>query len=657
MQVSAKRAVPVFLCLLALATSARAVPSPWMPLGPFGGGARSLTADPTSSNTVYATTKQGIFKTTNGGSSWITLYTQEATSNLAIDPSHPSTLYVGAPGPLLIKSTDGGASWTPSSSGLPFQEGFAPTSVQIDPANPRRLLVVHLQRLWRSVNAGASWQQVNLHPGSGGFVAVVGAAFAARPAGTAFAATSNGLFRSTDGGSSWTLVGHGLPAVYFNAVVVAPSDPKTVYASASYDGLFRSLDGGFSWQRVAASAARASTALVVSPRSPRTLYGISSRLVLSRSTDGGADWTPLSGVSDVFSVALDPTAPATVYAGIVHLRSFFPHPFAGVFRSDDGGASWTERNQGLTAIPVYSVAVDPSQPDQLWATAFTLLRSANRGIRWVRSPPPPDGPFQVVPGASSELFTAAYHLGGPHGPLFVQIWKTVDGKAWTMLSPGIGVDAFRIAPSDRSTLYVAGPGNDSPDRLSRSTDGGATWEIRNLDPLPFTFVVDLAVAPSSASVLYLWGFLNDPAASQSRLILLRSDDGGATWADVTAGLPAVTTLQRLELAVDPHDPHTVYAGTSEGVWKSTDGGGTWALAGSGLVHRTIDQILSPLPGRLYAIVDGNRIFRSDDGGATWEQRIRGLRTSTVYSLVADPSDPRRIYAATANGVWVLTETD
>jgi photosystem II stability/assembly factor-like uncharacterized protein len=386
--------------------------------------------------------------------------------------------------------------------------------------------------------------------------------------------------------------------------------------------------------------------LVVSPRSPRTLYGTSLNSgVLSRSTDGGAHWTALSGVSDVTSVALDRAAPSTIYAGINHVgHSLSPHPFAGVLRSDDGGASWTERNQGLTAIPVYALAVDPSRPDQLWASAFTLLRSANRGARWVRANPPADfAPTQLEVGDSSELFAAVHHLAGPDGPLFMELWKSVDGSAtWTMLSPGIGMDAFRMAPSDRSTLYVAGPGS-SVDRLSRSTDGGATWEIRNSAPLPLTFVVDLTVAPSSDSVLYLWGFLNDPAASQSRLVLLRSEDGGATWADVTAGLPAVTVLQRLALAVDPHDPHTVYAGTSEGIWKSTDGGATWALAGGGLLHRTITQMVAPLPGRLYAVVDGNRIC--------------GLRTSDANFLLADPSNPGRIYAATANGVWVLTERD
>ncbi len=654
MQMPAKRAVLVFLCLLALATSAQAVPPPWMALGPFGGGVRSLAADPTNPNTLYAATAQGIFRTTDGGSSWITLYTQEVTSNVAVDPAHPSTLYAGASGSILIKSTDGGASWTPSNSGLPFQQGFAPTSVQIDPADPRRLLLVHIQRLWRSVDAGASWQRVDLQPGSSQFLEVSAVAFAARPAGTAFAATAGGLYRSSDGGASWKLAGHGLPVEEVTAVAVAPSDPKTVYAS-SLSGVFRSVDGGFSWTRVTADVRVAIAGLAVSPRSPRTLYGISAVQTLSRSTDGGAHWTALSGVSDVTSVAFDRAAPATVYAGISHLHSFVPHPFAGVLRSDDGGASWTDRNQGITAIPVSSVAVDPGQPDQLWATGFTLFHSANRGVRWVRAPTPQDKPGLVAVGASSVLFAIAPHLEGPHGPLFDLLWRTSDGgAAWSLSLNTDAVLAFQIAPSDLSTAYAVGPGVFPSEELFRSTDDGAHWDPRTSSPLPFNAAEELAVAPSSASVLYLWGFLRDPPTPQRSLALLRSDDGGATWTDVTAGLPAVTSLA---LAVDPGDPHTVYAGTSEGIWKSTDGGGTWALAGSGLVHRTINQILSPLPGRLYAIVDGDRIFRSDDGGDTWRQWIRGLRTSAVSSLVADPSDPRRIYAATANGVWTLTETD
>jgi photosystem II stability/assembly factor-like uncharacterized protein len=144
----------------------------------------------------------------------------------------------------------------------------------------------------------------------------------------------------------------------------------------------------------------------------------------------------------------------------------------------------------------------------------------------------------------------------------------------------------------------------------------------------------------------------------------RSGDGGATWTDASAGLPPEVASS---LTVDPRDPDVVYGvigsapalPVGEDIWKTVDGGRTWSPAGGAeLADHTVSALLaSTLSGRVYAVIDGTRVFRSDDGGATWQGWSRGLRTSSVFALTADPVDPSRIYAATANGVWVLTEGD
>jgi photosystem II stability/assembly factor-like uncharacterized protein len=117
------------------------------------------------------------------------------------------------------------------------------------------------------------------------------------------------------------------------------------------------------------------------------------------------------------------------------------------------------------------------------------------------------------------------------------------------------------------------------------------------------------------------------------------------------------------IAVDPHDPRALYAGTGngwiagDGLWKSTDGGETWERIDSGFRVSTITAVLaSAIPGRVYAATFGV-VYRSDDGGATWRPRSRALGTEAVYELEADPQDPHRIFAATANGVWRLDERD
>jgi photosystem II stability/assembly factor-like uncharacterized protein len=160
------------------------------------------------------------------------------------------------------------------------------------------------------------------------------------------------------------------------------------------------------------------------------------------------------------------------------------------------------------------------------------------------------------------------------------------------------------------------------------------------------------VAPSAAAVLYL---SRPNPSSYCERTLFRNGDGGATWVPADAGLPADLRIE--VLAVDPRDPDLVYIGTAGDVWRSADGGRSWSSTGPELAGQSVQFLLaSAVPGRLYTVL-GGRVLCSGDGGATWQDWSRGLRTLAVFSLTADPTDPRRIYAATLNGIWVLTETD
>lgn len=663
MQVPAKRAILILLCLFALTSYAGAIPPPWVPLGPFGGFLQSLTADPTRSGTVYATTDRGIFKTTDGGASWTVSLLGPPASAVAVDPVHPSTLYVGAyPFPALrsikvLKSTDGGASWTPSSNGLPGTHFTFPVSVAVDPSDPRRLLAAFNQGLWRSADAGASWQASTRGLPTFTGTGPRAVAFAARPAGTAFAATSAGLFRTSDAGLSWKrLGGHGLPVAAVDLLALAPSDRKTAYVYIAALGLYRTADGGFSWQRAAAPSGIFGAALAVSPRSPRTLVSVGAGGTLSRSTDGGARWSTVPGLAGLTSAAFDAGAPQRIYAGAA------APPLGGVLRSDDGGASWTRRSQGMTSLAASLLAIDPEDPDRLWTTVgTTLFRSGNRGTRWARATSPSGDPLaQLAAGASRALF-AAVLFQIPHGAAAHGLWKTADdGASWSQVLDILSLDVrqIRVAPSDPSTIYAEGLGLAAgTSRLYRSTDDGETWEPRSSGP-PNLFCGsgDLAVAPSSAAVLYLASAQFD-ATSHCQGGVSRSDDGGATRVPADAGLPGVDG-GIAALAVDPGDPNVVWAATvGFGVWKSTDGGRSWGPSGTELAGESIFVLLaSAVPGRLYTVL-GDSVLRSDDGGATWQSWSRGLRVQSISALAADPDDPRRIYAVTSNGVWVLTETD
>jgi photosystem II stability/assembly factor-like uncharacterized protein len=353
-----------------------------------------------------------------------------------------------------------------------------------------------------------------------------------------------------------------------------------------------------------------------------------------------------------------PSSPGTVYVGVAAQGA----DLGGVFASTDGGASWARRNQGLAGLDALTVSAD--EPGVLWAglNGPGLFRSRNAGTRWARVPLPgpllpangiPLNGVEVAPSSPSIVYALA----------FSWLWRSGDGGAsWTEVygyPNGPYLQFLRIDPANPSHLW----GSDGA-KLFQSTDGGGTWTAL-ASPDFGCLILDLAFAPSSPSVLYVAGAKSESSTCKLREpSLFRSVDGGASWTEADAGLPphSVTAL-----AIDPHDPRLVYAGiggdyypfnAGDGVWKSTDGGASWTRAGGELAGRTIDALAAaPVSGSLWAAAAGGEVFHSGDGGAAWTEQSGGLQTSSVHRLAPDPADPRRIYAATLNGVWVLTESD
>jgi photosystem II stability/assembly factor-like uncharacterized protein len=386
--------------LLGVPAAASAVPS-WNSIGPFGGFVDSITADPIHPGVLYATTPAGAYRTADAGGSWTTIHAGPLSlsgSLLAMDPLHPSTLYLtGAfQNAVLLKSVDGGAHWSPSAEGLPAYSSV----VAVDPVQPRRLYLGSLG-LWRSLDAGASWQPAGIDTLPGGDqVLIQSIAAASRPAGKVLVATQSGVYRSVDGGASWSVV-DGLPRNFAVSVAFAPSDPRIVYAGLAKSGvpgtggLYRSTDGGVSWRRVLKpKPPYAAREISISPRSPRIVYTRFEDNSFYRSTDGGDHWTRLQ--SPATAVAADPFSPATVYAG-------FPTGLIGAFwRSGDQGKTWAERSRGITGVGTTSLAIDREDPDRLWTVAFGVpLRTTGGGARWARMrlPPGQDGVVQMAAGA------------------------------------------------------------------------------------------------------------------------------------------------------------------------------------------------------------------------------------------------------------------
>lgn len=334
---------------------------------PFGAGRKGLTevlaVDPQKRGAMYAGDGLGVVRTVDGGATWRRAdagIVASLVSRVVPAASSPQTIYA-AGGVLrnqqhdvdltLSRSDDGGRTWitlrTDGSSPL----AFAPSVLAVDPRDHRHVLVGG-QGITASHDRGATW--ASLLPNH--FVGAI--AFAPSDPRRVYAATgqdtgAGGMSRSSDGGKTWSFQGLPRAETAISTIVVHPTRAETVYAGytvrlGATTGVATSSDGGRSWRFRATPGEVYS--LAVAPSDPDTLYGVTGDGVV-RSVDGGDRWQflPHKGFFSA-RVVVDPERSGTVYVG----------GSDGVFRSTDGGTTWRPFGTGLPRRSVGSLAFDPS---------------------------------------------------------------------------------------------------------------------------------------------------------------------------------------------------------------------------------------------------------------------------------------------------------
>jgi photosystem II stability/assembly factor-like uncharacterized protein len=482
-----------------------------------------------------------------------------------------------------------------------------------------------------------------------------------------YAGTPVGVFRSADGGVSWTASQAG--EVEF--VVADPVRPGTVYASWN-SALSRSTDAGLHWTPLRGGLL--ARALVIDPSAPTTLYAATRRAIY-RSVDDGATWDGVytaaddSPVSELTSLAVSRGA---VYAGFVQRRclvaDFCPPVGGGVLRSETGASDW--RIAGETS-PVLALAVDPTN-DTLYAGgggtfpngSGALMRSTDGGANWGAVGPrgtvvsvavdPREpvtvycgvydvGVFRWTPGEPPDAPTLAASLWVSVAvePTTGRVWagsyegvstSATGSDGWTSRNRGIeGADlrALEVDPASE-TIWAGTYGG-----VYRTADAGATWE-KHGEGLEDRLVLALRADPTNPSTLY--------AGTDAGVF--RSGDGGETWS--SSGPSAYIA----DVAVDPRSPSVVYAMAPEaGVFRSEDGGRSWGSANTGLTVTQgyaldVDRVTSTV----YAGTYGG-VFRSTDGGATWSAINTGLTNPAVFALRVAPSNGSVLYAGTQGGLF------
>jgi photosystem II stability/assembly factor-like uncharacterized protein len=651
----------------------------WTGIGPDGGVVYALAVDPQNPGTVYASTQSNVYQSTDGAVSWTKTGFTGHANGLVIDPRNSGTVY--APTPTGVsKSTDGGSSWRAASSGLP---GGPVLLLIIDPRNSSTLYAMTFfavaplplpvgplmfgPTVFKTTDGGITWNPASSGLAPGNYALTL--AIDSRNPSTLFAGTASapfprnegtGLLRTTDGGASWSGAGAGIPDCCVTALAIDPQDSKILYAAWSptpgVGGIVRSTDGGTTWTDQGSDLPRAST-LTVDPRNPATLYALTFT-GLFKSTNGGTNWNPANLAGMVKTFAIDAQNPATLYAATGEFNG------GGVFKTTDGGASWNAANSGIREIPVRDVAIDPQHAGTLYAAnGGKVLKTADGGTHWIA------GDINVRKLAIDPRNPGTVFALGS-GELFGQPAKSTDGGAsWSRLNLRLAtndlVTDLAIDPQDSGVVYAG----TAAEGVLKSTDGGASWSPAN-SGLPEAGVSVLAISgpgPEPTTV-YASTVTDCDDCGDLGDGMFKSTDGGSSWIAINSGLPGGSVAHgrsALSIAVDPKNPATLYIGLSWsetrdtyrlGLFKSIDGGTSWKQLSTGLPEESYfgPLVIDPRDRGTVYLGSGAGVLRSTDGGETWSAMNSGLPGIYVSSLAIDPQDPNRVYAGTDAGLFVIT---
>jgi photosystem II stability/assembly factor-like uncharacterized protein len=578
---------------------------------------------------AYAATRNGIFRSDDGAASWQQSGLAGESISQIVSPAGAAVLLATGSG-TLYASRDGGKTWA-SVPGLP-----PVTLVAIDPREPSTAYVgAENTAIWKSTDAGSSWQRLSATPGGWGPLVF---AFDSRAIYVmAFDNLDNlyKLYKSSDGGISWGTVSSPIP---YPTTIAAGAAPGVVYTGGLVR-FCRSADSAATW--TCSPFPQFPTRIVEVPAdgagaAPRILA--SSQGAVYASGDGGATWTSANGelrsLGYVEALASDASG-SLVLAGTE----------TQVFRSQDRGDSWAPASAGLHSSWIEALAIHPHDPSTVWAAAAGfagspksgLFRSADGGHSWSPGNGPASSPFiralEIGPEDPSTLYA-----GG------AAVYRSEDGgERWTSstLPGGVSVLALALDPGSPERVWAA-----SYSGLFRSDDGAQSWTS---PPAVAQEIYCILFDGKRSGTLYAGSYFDVdsgwyPYPYGGSIFVSR--DSGANWTKRGYGIGSSV----LTIATDPFQDGVLYVGTYTGVFRSADDGVTWQGPSLGLPPSAIRTLVAdPVrPGHLYTATEGGGVYRTIDGAQTWHVFSSGLGSLQAHPLVISP-DGRRLHAGTNGG--------
>ena len=682
----------------------------WRPIGPFRGGrTKAITGVPSQPNVFYfGAVNGGVWASNDYGRTWSPIFDDQPTGSIgsiAVAPSDPNVIYVGSGeglarpdlsvGDGVYKSTDGGHTW----AHLGLRDGQQIPAIAVDPRSADRLLVAVLghpygpndeRGVYRSDDGGQSLRKVlskdentgasdlEIDPNNPD---VIYACLWEQRQGPwengAWAGTNGGIFKSTDGGTTWHQLTDGLPTegIVQADVAVAPSDSRRIYATVATGqpvGIFRSDDAGEHWTRVTIDARPAGRigggdlpVPVVDPKDPDVV--IIASTVSYRSRDGGRTWVALRGAPggddyqrpwinpndpNIIAMASDQGAIVTVNGGEtwsswynqptsqmyhVNADNAFPYRVCGGQQESGSACVASRGNDGMitfrewhpVGVEEYGYAVpDPLNADIIYGGKVTRYSRKTGQVQNIAPTPVRPSDFRTLRTAPV-VFSAV----DPHVMYFASntLWKTATGgRSWQKISPDL----------TRKTWDV-------PDSVGK---------FRSADTArPTQRGVIYTVAPSPLDINRIWVGTDDG-------LIHVTADGGATWRDVTP--PDLKAWMKVSIMDASHfDAQTAYAAINTlrlddlrpHIYRTRDGGTTWTQIVDGLPDGAPVDVVREDPKRRGLLFAGTEreVYVSFDDGDRWESLRLNMPATSVRDVIVHGDD--LIAGTHGRGIWILDD--
>ena len=647
----------------------------WTLMGPTstptnGGNGRvnAIRVHPTDPNTLFACTPaSGLWKSTNGGTSWAPVsdaISALGCTDVAIDPSNTNVMYLatgdGDAADVftlgIYKSIDGGATWAPTNLVFNLSSGQTLSKILIDPTNTNTIIVGGRAGIHRSTDAGATWTQT-MTAGVRDLEFQVGTPSVVFAGGYG---TNVGFWRSTNGGVSWTKIAT-VPSTAAQrvAVGITAADPLYVYALVANDGatsttayglkgIYLSIDGGVTFtQKFLGTTTNTlgwstggtgdkegqgwyDLSIAVSPTDKNALF--TGGVNIWKSTNGGAAWTKNTAWDALHTAAnyVHADVHDIIYSG----ANIFAVCDGGVFKTTNSGTAWTDISTNISNAQMYGLGLSGINANTIISGhQDNGTNRTTNGTTWAQVNGG-DGMLCFIDRTNDNNMFSSIYYGSLYrstnaGGSFSSIY-TVPGGGW--------VTPWLQDPVTATTLYAGGT------NVVKSINSGTNWTTISSFATAVGTLVALDVAKSNNQVIVAVSGTN----------VMKTINGGTAWTDITAGLPAGTAIQTVH--IDVNDANKIYVGLASyagnAAFCSTNGGTTWTNISAGMQALPVNCFITQnsVAGVVYCGTDLG-VYYSNNSGAVWQSFTGGMPGIIVKDLeIFYPTG--KIRAATyGRGIW------